>query len=206
MGPQNVLDDKMDKVFDALLEPVRKRIALVNFEKKYLPFLTVAPIPKEVVSEMLHVMSQRTGSVHTASDLHGNLMNEWIGEIGSPFVEVEVIDAEGRIVYIVPPLLDNERELIEDNADLPQLVEQASNQGRILPELAVKFINNNILPLIRKPITNPKHIAMWNKIYTFHGLPLIESYPDGKPVEAVAAEKQTQNDIEQVDSFDEFGD
>lgn len=207
-GPDNVLDDKMSKVFDTLLTPIRKRISYGVFQKKYLPFLSLEPIDKEVVSAMLTSMGSRTGHIHTIEDLHGNLMNEWMEDVGSIFVETEVVDSEGNIVYVVPPFMDNREDLIDNAAELPQLVEQASNQAKVLPEMGVKFIRENILPLIHKPVTNIKHIEMWNVIYAHHNLPLFTINLDGDKIAPLpnGGARQEADGTPVVSAFDDFGD
>lgn len=207
-GLDNVLDERMEKTFDSLLAPVRKRLSYGVFQKKYLPFLTLEPIRKEVVEEMLSAMSARTGQVHTVADLHGNLLNEWMADVGSVFVETEVVDSEGNIVYVVPPFMDSSDDLVVDAAELPQLVEQASNQARVLPELGVKFIRENILPLIRKPVTNMRSIQMWNAIYAHHNLPLFTFERDGDKIAPLPTGEvaQGESDVETVSAFDDFGD
>lgn len=207
-GPDNVLDERMSKVFDTLLTPVRKRISYGVFQKKYLPFLSLAPIDKEDISAMLKAMGSRTGQIHTVDDLHGNLMNEWMEDVGSIFVETEVVDSEGNIVYIVPSFMDNSEELIDNAADLPQLVEQASNQAKVLPEMGVKFIRENILPMIHKPVTNIKHIEMWNVIYAHHNLPLFTIDLGGDKISPLpnGGLRQDPDGAQVVSEFDDFGD
>lgn len=207
-GPDNVLDERMSKAFDSLLAPVRKRISYGVFQKKYLPFLSLKPIEKEVIDRMLQAMSSRTGQPHTTADLHGNLMNEWMEDVGSVFTETEVVDGDGNIVYIVPAFLDGADDIVTNAADLPQLVEQASNQARVLPEMGVKFIRENILPLIRKPVTNLKAIEMWNVIYAHHGLPLFTVKQDGETITPLPESdpKVDSDGAAVVSVFDDFGD
>ena len=55
-GPINANDAQVLKALDVLLQPVRQRMALGVFVKKYLPFLSLQPIPEEVVSQILSII------------------------------------------------------------------------------------------------------------------------------------------------------
>ena len=204
-APINANDAQVLKALDTLLQPVRHRMALGVFVKKYLPFLSLQPIPEEVVGQMLAIIESKTGAKHTRGDLHGNLLNEWMGDVGSPYVEVEVYDTEGNIVYIVPPFLNNSEELVENAASLPVMVEQASLQGRVLPEQAFNYIQQNIIPLIHKPAPSQKHIDMWNTIYRYHDLPLykiVQKDETGKVIPD-GHDKEGRLLVENIDDFDD---
>lgn len=202
--PSNTLDKRMAEAFDILLQPVTERMSLALFQKKYLPFLTLNPIPQEAVDAMLLNMSSKTGANHTTRDLIGNLLNEWTNDInGTVFAEVEVYDGEGNIVYVVPPLLSNKEELIPRDLDIAQMVEHAGNQARILPEMGENFIRNEIIPLIRKPNMSERYKEMWNRIYKYHDLPL---YPTSKNTEEANHTTTDVTGSEIIDDFNDFGD
>lgn len=203
-GPISANDAQILKSLDTLIQPVRKRMALSVFTKKYLPFLSLQPIPNEVVEQMVAIIESNTGAKHTRADLHGNLMNEWMNDVGSPFVEVEVFDAEGQVVYVVPPFLMNDADIVENPASLPVLVEQASLQGRVLPESAFKYIRENIIPLIHKPAPSQKHIDMWNVIYRYHNLPLYKAVQKDESGQVIpeGRDKEGRLIVEDIDDFD----
>ncbi len=205
-APENVNDEDILRAFDALLEPKRARMSLAVFTKKFLPFLSTVPIPKEKVDQMLETMSRRINSNYrpTPKELHINLMNEWMDAVVSPFFEVEVFDADGNIVYIVPPILDNTTTISDRSESIPNLVEQAANQTKVYPRLGEEYINNHIIPLLNHAAMRPEYVDMWNKIYKYHGLPLIQ---EKKAVDSETDEvTPTVNDTNTVESFDDFGD
>lgn len=202
--PENENDEAMLRAFDVLLKPVRKKMHVNTFTKKFLPFLGVDPIDKKDVVKMLEVMGRRTNANHTPEDLHINLMNEWMNEVGSPFVEVEVFNQDGEILYVIPPILDNSTEIANNKDSIPNLVEQASNQARIFPRLGEEYINKRIIPLLNHATMKPEYVKMWNKVFAYHQMPLIK----------IASEQNTTDeqptaptqDSNKVDSFDDFGD
>ena len=60
-GPLSANDAQVIKALDTLLQPVRGRMTLTTFAKKYLPFLSLQPIPEEVVGQMLSIIESKTG-------------------------------------------------------------------------------------------------------------------------------------------------
>lgn len=202
--PESENDEAMHRTFDTLLKPVRKRMHVNTFTKKFLPFLGVEPIPKETVIRMLEAMGRRTNVNHTVADLHINLMNEWMNDVGSPFVEVEVINQEGEILYVIPPILDNNTEINNTKNSIPNLVEQASNQAKIFPRLGEEYINARIIPLLNQASMRPEYIEMWNKVYAYHQMPLIKTTVE--QTEPVVQDKPTTDATTTVSSFDDFAD
>lgn len=201
-SPENINDENISNAIDAILKPVRQRMHINTFVKKFLPFLGSEPLDKIKVSQMLEQMSKRTGVVHTPKDLHINLMNEWMNEVGSPFVEVEVYTAENTLAYIIPPILDNNTEISEQAEPISNLVEQASNQARVYPRLGEEYINRHILPLINHSTMRPEFIEMWNKVYAYHGMPLIKTKKDDN----VEVEPTVKSNVNEISEFDEFDD
>jgi hypothetical protein len=202
-APENINDESMLRTFETLLQPKRAKMSLATFTKKFLPFLGVEPIPKQKVEAMLEAMSRRTSARHVAEDLHTNLMNEWMNAVQSPFFEVEVFDADGQLVYIVPPILDNTTEISNKTESIPNLVEQAANQTKVYPRLGEQYINDHIIPLLNHVAMRPEYVNMWNKIYAYHGMPLIR----GKTESSDQPDSvQPEIDKDKVNSFDDFGD
>lgn len=201
--PSDVNDIATQRMFDALLAPVKKRMKLNTFQTKFLPFLSSIPIPAEDIAVMIQTMERKTGQRCSVDDLHANLLNEWLDDLGQNigigYVEVDVVDADGTVVYTVPPLLDNSEDVLLDDINIAALTEQAINQSKVLPAQGIKFINTHILPFIRRPEIKSRYIDMWNKIYTYHGLPLITS--DGTV--GAPSQSTTESDIQ---SFEDYGD
>lgn len=200
--PENVNDEAIRNTFDVLLKPVRRQMHINTFVKKFLPFLGIEPLDSKKVEQLLEQMSKRTGVMYKPKDLHINLMNEWMNEVGSPFVEVEVYTPENTLAYIIPPILDNRTEIGEQNEPISNLVEQASNQARIYPRLGEEYINKRILPLINQGTMRPEYVEMWNKVYAYHDMPLIKT-DNGNNVETTTVPKANENEITEFDEFDD---
>lgn len=202
-APENVNDEAMLRTFDTLLQPVTAKMSLAVFTKKFLPFLGVEPIPAEKVQEMLEAMSRRTSARHVPKDLHINLMNEWMAAVGSPFYHVEIIDAEGQVAYVVPPILDNTTDISNSAESIPNLVEQAVNQTKVYPRLGEQYINDHIIPLLNHVAMRPEYVDMWNKIYAYHKMPLIGTKSANQEH---ADTTEPVKDPNKVETFDDFGD
>lgn len=202
-APDNENDEAMLRTFDSLLQPVTAKMSMAVFTKKFLPFLGSEPIPMEKVQEMLEAMSRRTSARHSPKDLHTNLMNEWMSAVGSPFFHVEVIDADGQVAYVVPPILDNTTDISNSSESIPNLVEQAVNQTRVYPRLGEQYINDHIIPLLNHVAMRPEYVAMWNKIYAYHNMPLLGVKSTTEEQDVVTEQAADSN---KVDTFDDFGD
>lgn len=201
-GMPNQNDDKISNALDFLTKPVAQRMAYNTFFTQFLPFFDLNGIEKEIVDEMLADMSARTGQHHTEKDLFGNLLSRWTEFVSSPYKNTEIVNEEGVIVYVVPPILDNTHEtpVDADPEKLARLVEQASNQEKIHPKLADRYIEKHIAPLVRPPVLNIEHIRMWNKIFDYHGM---RKYPlDDDPSTNGTNNTPVDNDDESVSMLD----
>lgn len=207
INPGNGLDDKIFNALEVLTIPPRRRLSLELFSAKYLPFFTLNAIPKEHVNFMLDRMSRQTGAEHTERDLIGNLISEWFSEIGNPYIECDIVNKEGKIVYTIPPLFDQSREAISDGqANVSQLIEQVANNAKVHHQLGVNHMNKHLLPLVTNPHYSLQYFEMWNKVFAYHDLPLydLSAYGIGEPTEK---EKESPDGIKVEDGkkFDADG-
>lgn len=178
MMPPERLTEREERMLATLLTPPRKTMPLNLFEKDFLPFLSSVPVPPEVVEAMLQRMHRQTGQNHTVADLTGNLLNQWMEyhqTPGAPYMHVDITVGED-VVYVVPPLLHN-RDVLDPSVDaraLATITTHSSNLSYIHAGMADKFIKESLLPLVVKPEPNPEFLKMWNIIYEYHGLPLVD--------------------------------
>lgn len=182
MNPQN--DEKVASALDFLTKPQMQRMAYNTFYTQFLPFFDLEGIDPDVVNEMLSDMSNRTGAEHTEKDLMGNLIGKWVEYVPSPFKPTEIIDGDGSVVYVVPPILDNSRASIEGDASkIYALVDQASNQAKVHPSLGDRFIKEKIIPLVSGSVINIEYVKMWNVIFDHHGMKKFNIGDEEKVVE-----------------------
>lgn len=178
MFPPEQLTERESRMLNTLLTPPRKQMPLAVFEKEFLPFLSSVPVPPEVIEAMLDRMRRQTGQEHNVNDLTGNLLNQWMEyhqTPGAPYMYVDVKIGDD-VVYTVPPLLDN-REVMHEVVDarmLASITNQSSNLSLIHANLADAYVKENLLPLINPAEPNPEFLKMWNIIYEYHGLPLVD--------------------------------
>lgn len=201
-------DDKVLNLFDQLSKLPRARMSLKLFERKYLKMLSPIAPPETEVAQAVEIIAAQTGAKHTAQDIHSNLLNEWLNDIAGDtknvsamYYEVDVFDENDNIVFVVPPLAVA-RELNANLAkEIPGLLDIASMEGSIHPNMGVKRIMTDIIPIIPKPTPSQAHIDGWNKIYAYFGLP---QYKDGGYVAKPADSDKPVLDANTVDDLLDF--
>lgn len=188
-------DERMVSVFDTLLKPPVAKMQERVFVENFLPFLNPKGLPKEHVEQMLATMEARTGNRHTEKDLIGNMMNQWLEYTGNPYIECEVYDQEGKHIFTVPALFQRQDIIKEtDAARLPELIENAYNQSRVLPMMGTNFINQHISPLFHHPTLTAEFIKQWNVIFERYGMELLPS-PDTPVKNDAEADVIIEDDI-----------
>ena len=112
-------------------------------------------------------------------------------DVVSPFVEVDILDGSGKVLFTVPPLLDNSSSVFQslkgqrmyEALNAIELYYKASpRQG----EAYMRSLESDI----SAGQVNPRYIAMWNKVRKYFGLEPIagtkhadrKSRPVDKPV------------------------
>lgn len=154
-----------DSVFNALVNE-RRTMPLSLFREKFMGLLS-----------------------HEAGDAPVALWMEDI-HVRSPFVEVDVVDSKGTVVFTVPPLLDNSKPIFE-NLSGTQAVEAINHIDLHYKASPIqgKVYLDNLTKLTSRASVNPRYIAMWNNIRKFFNLPPIAKtvHADSKKTTTSAA-------------------
>lgn len=175
-------------MLDTVLTIPRLEMPLSVFERDFLPVINPKSQNGEVANEIIKEIERKTGGRHSTRDIVGNILNRWIDYHNThtaPYLYTDVKDG-ADIVYTVPPLLSNGEVIVPnvDSAMLTATILHAGDLATVHQNMALQHLNENLKPLIRKPQVNQENIDLWNKIYTYHGMPTVE-YVDGtlKPLE-----------------------
>jgi hypothetical protein len=124
----------------------------------------------------------------------------WINVAGSPYKEVAIVDTKGKVLFIVPPILD--RTAIKSSTDqqtpISSIVESAQQFARIHPNQGKAFIANELnkrAMLMKLPANMLNFLETWNSIFKRYGRPEIMPL-DQTTVKPVS--KTSENDFEEL--------
>lgn len=163
----------MEQSLDFLTRKQPQQMRLERFERDFLPFFNLKGIEKEIVQEMLDDLSRYHGGLkQTEKDLVGNLMTRWLDAVRSPTQPTEIIENDGTVVYVVPPILNSEGYPTDlPGTELCQLIETAGNQYNVLPISGDNFVKERILPHVKSPEMSVEDCKLWNVIFDRYGMP-----------------------------------
>lgn len=191
------------EALELLTRPVTQSMRLDVFERDFLPFFDLRGIEKEVVDEMLDDITRNCEGIRkTEKALIQNVMNNWLSKVRSPFLETNIIDREGNIVFVVPAILRSPENPVDlPAAELFQRVETGINMYNVLPQSGNNFFRNNILPYVKEGKMEMKEYLQWNKIFDHYGMPRY-TLPGEEVAAAKAAEVASQQDPDAESSYD----
>ena len=162
----------MEQALEFLTRPVRQTMREDIFERDFLPFFDLRGIEREIVDEMLADMERSTGLKQTERDLVGNMISRWMGYVRSAYLETDIVNPEGKILFSVPPLLRSPDEIISCSGEkMAQLIETANNHYNVHPNEGNKFFINRILPNLVTHHISIEELQKWNIIFDYYGLP-----------------------------------
>lgn len=123
-----------------------------------------------------------------------DIFSTWVGIAGSPMAPVEIID-NNKVVFVVPPLYDTEAINLMKNNNMTMVMSEYSQHSNSLPAVAMKFVENTLLPQADKVTKDTKpNIEQWAAV--------AEHYKPAE-VKAKAADKGTlQNNSDDDLSYD----
>lgn len=123
-----------------------------------------------------------------------DIFSTWVGIAGSPMAPVEIID-NNKVVFVVPPLYDTEAINLMKNNNMTMVMSEYSQHSNSLPAVAMKFVENTLLPQADKVTKDTKpNIEQWAAV--------AEHYKPAE-VKAEAADKGTlQNNSDDDLSYD----
>lgn len=162
----------MVQALEFLTRPVRQSMREEVFERDFLPFFDLRGIDSEVVQEMIGDMERSTGLKQTESALVGNMISRWMNSVRSAYLETDVVNAEGKILFAVPPLLRSPDDIISIGGEkMAQLIETANNHYNVHPVEGDNFFKKRILPHVIQHTVSIEEIKKWNLIFDYYGLP-----------------------------------
>ena len=207
IGPAEQNDQKISDALATLCIPPRAIMHVEVFRVKFLPFFSLKGLPKEDIDKMLDLMSRRTGAKHTEKDLIGNMINEWILEVKNPYLKVDVIDDNRKVLYTIPPIFDQTRDAVKQtDQSIVRLIEQVGHQARVHEKLGERYMHSAVLPLIDNPHYSLEYFEMWNKVFAANNLPLYDlSAVGGKNETAETPTSDVSDGIPAVDEFEDDG-
>lgn len=171
--------EKTNAIFNALGEPIKGKFPAHLFKEQFLPFFS--------------------GQVQMTPD--NDFIAHWITIAGSASSEVELLGADGRVVAVVPPIVDTSIISAEANVDTKEFSditaesEMLSGQSPVLAknyfyrELSRKgetLIDNNT-----SEVLNAREQA-WHDLMGYFGvqLPGSSTHDKEKPVEGLSVDDE----------------
>lgn len=120
-------------------------------------------------------------------------LTEWVRVAGNPQKEVEVIDDAGRVLYIVPPLINTrmvgKKETVKmglDQAIHTQMLKLKA--GHYALRKSRSLIRDTVSPLLKMVIQDPIALEQWNIVLKANGVDTL-TLVDGKNKEIPQAER-----------------
>jgi hypothetical protein len=105
----------------------------------------------------------------------------WVNFVGSPYKSVQVVDADGKELFLVPPLFD--RSLInptgrQGNGSIMDVVAQMKNLALLHPNQGAVFFDKELTRralLMKVPPNIMESLKTWNAIFARYGkAPLVD--------------------------------
>lgn len=163
--------------FTNLLEPVVPKVKESDFIRFFLPLFAVKD-PKNPVD-----------------------ISMWLDVAGHPHAPVDVVDTTGKVLFRVPPLLQD-----VDFVDFPaghslyDVVKSAQEQSRIHPRFGIEIMEKGLANRLEIPKSRLETIAQFNSIFERYGVEKIE-LPKGV-VDASSSKPQPSGDT--ATEFEDF--
>lgn len=141
------------------------------------------------------------GKVDPKDQPHGFPVTKWINEVTTnPYTWVDVIDAQGEIVYSIPPLLNSNAVKIQHVDFYHHIMElQAMRDHSATPAEIEEYRKKHILNLISRDEEADRYIQEINKIAMYHGYApftnVVEKGEDDSMAEPSPSEKIRVDDF-----------
>lgn len=148
-----------ETIFNQELQSPRFRYPEARFRKYFAPFfLGVYEAPKEMGILTLWLSETGAGSQHT---------------------EVDIVDSNGNVLFVIPPLLNTSGLSIEANANAEVRFNGLNNIHKAESlnnpvQATVNFFNGvseKLSTLFNSYSVDPSYAEKWKKIYEFYGVP-----------------------------------
>lgn len=200
-------DQKTREALVALTQPETNEMKEAVFRAKFLPFFKLEGIPKEDLDRLIASIPRALYSNRATEDtLRSIIMNQWMLEVKSPYLDTEVYDVEGKLVFVIPPIMVRQDSIITNpNLNVSDVVAMAINQDRVHPRLGDRVIDNYLTPFIGEPLKNIELIEMWNKVFDYYGTKQYDLTPPpvGEPEDDGVKGSVDENGYRVIDDEDE---
>lgn len=110
-------------------------------------------------------------------------INVWLNVAGGPYRSVNIVGADGTIIFTVPPLFDRKaiNPLSEGANSIAHVIATTAQYARIHPVQGLNYLSSELTQralIMKVPASVLNELDTWNKIFTRYGRPPIMSVPE----------------------------
>lgn len=113
-------------------------------------------------------------------------MGMWISRVaGSPFAEVDIVNEQGEVIYVIPPMLDraalDSRPAGDRSVPLEHVIKTAEQLHRMSPLQGENYITQKLTEhalVMRAPSNVLRNLETWNRIFQANGRPVLVPLED----------------------------
>lgn len=175
---QNVLKNQIETIVDQLStvsSADRPRFPERYFQGIFLPYFA--------------------GDAHLPYPTADTVM--WVGRVaGSPFQEVDIIDASGAVLFTVPPMMDRgaldpKRAGERGGPSLGHIIHSAQQYALMSPSQGAHYLQQKLTEkalIMKVPSNVLRNIETWNRIFERYGRPPLMPLESAAPPEATKAD------------------
>jgi len=179
---ENKLQEYSDRIIDNKRDEVARQIDEVALEILTIP---KAKLPEEVFVEYF-LDFFRNGGYLTDSPL----LLKWIELSGSMYNEVEIIDNQGNILYVTPPLMGSpELDSSLENTNFSNIVNTYQLKANNLPVMGLNYLNTQ-LNGVDKMVTSGEQ-----NMYTTRWLNIFNLYSGNNDIGLLPTSNTSMDDL-----------
>lgn len=111
----------------------------------------------------------------------------WVTVAGSPYMEVDVIDQAGKVLFTVPPFMENgmvQPATGQADTDMSFVVKQAQLYENTLPMVAERYLSEELtkrLDIMKSNVDTSKMADAWFKILAHYNIKVQSTAPGKTP-------------------------
>lgn len=146
MITQDIVKTAMDQVLTMKTND-RHTVGLRDFVNNYLPILASKELPVE------------------------EIIGRWLAISKHPYNEVDVLNEDGTIAYVVPPIWSklSVRNRDNDKRSLSEIMIKANAKSLMSPKMGDAYLKHNLNKISSLYKCSNKHIHLWNDILINYG-------------------------------------
>jgi hypothetical protein len=180
----------MDKFTEAKNKILAEQIKNIHDSLTSISAQDITSLPEPVfVNSFLPFFAGQT----VTSDIN---VSTWVGIAGNPYRSVNIVGANGEVLYTIPPLFD--REALDPNkrqigvSPMQHVMKTYEQFMQLSPQRARSYLDQelakrNLAVDARENIISNLHI--WNAIFARYNLPLIQGGPQSPSTSASSSDK-----------------